>query len=491
MADTIYKDIAARTRGEIYIGVVGPVRTGKSTFIKKFMEALVLPNIKDEYDRARTKDELPQSSDGKTVMTTEPKFIPDEAVRVDLAGEADMFVKMIDCVGFIVPGALGDTEEGKPRMVNTPWSDSPMPFDAAAELGTRKVITDHCTIAVLVTADGSFGEIGRESYIEAEEKTVSELKKAGKPFVVLMNSKEPNSERTVSEALHLEEKYGAPVALVNCMELDGEDIRRILELVLLEFPVTEISVSGPTYLASLPKDHPLVNGVNKEFIKICAGLDKIKQVGGCLKSLEECDMIQSGTVDRIDLGTGRVSVSVTLDPKLYYGILSEAAGENVDSEGKLISVLTELGKSRALYSKYASAIAEVNEKGYGIVTPDIDDLRLEEPEIVKQAGGYGVRLKASAPSVHMIKVNTETQINPVVGTEQQSEDLVRYLLNQFKDDPRLIWQTNMFGKSLYELVREGLEAKVEHLPPASRQRMCQTLEKIINDGSGGLICIIL
>lgn len=491
MSGTIYGDIATRTQGEIYIGVVGPVRTGKSTFIKKFMETLVLPNMPEEYERERTKDELPQSSQGKTVMTTEPKFIPDTAARISLADAADLKVKMIDCVGFIVPEAIGNEEDGKPRMVHTPWSPDPMPFDDAAELGTKKVISDHCTIAVLVTSDGTFGEIGRQNYLEAEEKTVSELKKYGKPFVLVMNSKDPGNDNSVRLTMELEEKYSAPVALVNCLALDGEDIKRILELVLLEFPMTEIEVKAPPYVSSLPPDHPIRRSLTDSVTAAASKAEKIKEVKGALDILNENADIEAIECNRIDLGTGKVEVTLTLDPTLYFKVLSEAAGEEIRNEGELISVMAAFGKQRRVFKKYEEAIDEVDRKGYGIVAPELEDLKLQEPEIVKQPGGYGVKLRASAPSIHMIRVNTETEINPVVGTEQQSEELIRFLMKQFDEDPGMIWQTNMFGKSLHELVKEGLAAKVEHLPEQSRMRMCETLEKIINEGAGGLICIIL
>lgn len=487
----IYKDISQRTNGDIYVGVVGPVRTGKSTFIKRFMETLVLPNIKGEYDKERTKDELPQSSSGKTVMTTEPKFIPDEAVNVSLDGNADFKVKMIDCVGFIVPEALGHIENGSPRMVHTPWSESPMPFDEAAETGTQKVITDHCTIGMLVTCDGTFGEISRESYVGAEERTVKELKAINKPFVIILNSARPNSEKSVELALELEEKYSAPVALINCLELNAEDIKHILELVLLEFPVCEITVNIPEYINALPPDHPVCGSLNSSVLSLAEQIEKIKDISPVFSKLSENENVVDVCIEKIDLGCGKAVINAQLTEGLFYKILSDETDFVINSDAELLKLLKELSLSKRKFDKVANAYDEVLSTGYGIISPDVEDLALEEPQIVKQPGGYGVKLRASAPSVHMIKANIQTEVNPIVGTEQQSEDLVKFLLREFEEDPARIWDTNMFGKSLYELVNEGLNTKLSHMPSDARVRLAETLEKIINEGSGGLICIIL
>lgn len=488
---SIYSDIAQRTGGDIYIGVVGPVRTGKSTFIKRFMESLVLPNIKEGYSRDRARDELPQSAAGKTVMTTEPKFIPDEAVTVSIDDCATMSIKMIDCVGYIVPEAMGTIENGQPRMVRTPWRDEPVPFVEAAEMGTYKVITEHSTIGMLVTTDGSIGEIQRDSYVEAEERIVRELKSIGKPFAVVLNSANPSAESAVSLAYELEEKYKVPVALVNCLDLDSEDIRHILELVLNEFPVTEVTVRLPEWTAALDDGHRIKQAIG-EAVRKCAGkVEKIGDIREAFESLNDCEFIESSTVDEIDLGTGCASISATMDNALYYSVLSELTGLEIRGEEELVDRLRKLAAMKEEYDKVAEALRDAENNGYGIVMPAVEDLRLEEPEIVKQPGGYGVRLRASAQSIHMIRANIETEISPIVGTEQQSENLVKYMLKEFEENPRQIWDSNMFGRTLYELVNEGLHTKLEHMPEESRTKLSETLERIINEGSGGLICILL
>ncbi len=488
---SIYNDIAQRTGGDIYIGVVGPVRTGKSTFIKRFMEALVLPNIAEGYSRERARDEMPQSAAGKTVMTTEPKFIPDEAVPINIDACSTFRVKMVDCVGYIVPEALGTIEDGQPRMVRTPWRSEPMPFVEAAEMGTHKVISEHSTIGMLVTTDGSIGDISRSSYVEAEERIVNELKALGKPFAVILNSARPQSDDAIALAYELESKYEVPVALVSCIDLDAEDIRHILELVLHEFPVAEVRVSLPEWTTALDKDHSIKASLLTD-IRECA--DKITKAGdiqNAFSSLSDNEYIKSSSINNIDLGTGCATISVTMNDGLYYDVISELTGFDIGGEEELISLLKSLAEMKERYDRIESALDEAEERGYGIVMPDVRELHLADPEIVKQAGGYGVRLRASAQSIHMIRANIETEINPIVGTEQQSEDLVKYMLKEFEEDPQRIWSSNMFGKSLYELVNEGLHSKLEHMPEASRTKLSETLERIINEGSGGLICIIL
>ncbi|MBQ8848910.1 MAG: stage IV sporulation protein A [Clostridia bacterium] len=488
---SIYQDIAERTGGDIYIGVVGPVRTGKSTFIKRFMESLVLPNIDDGYSRDRARDEMPQSAAGKTVMTTEPKFVPDEAVNIKIDDCASMRVKMIDCVGYIVSEALGTIENGQPRMVHTPWQEEPMPFVEAAEMGTEKVIKEHSTIGMLITSDGTIGEISRESYVPAEERIVNELKALGKPFAMILNSAEPTSESAIALAYELEEKYNVPVALVSCIDLDAEDISHILELVLHEFPVSELSVELPSWIGALKNDHKIKLSLRAS---VCACADKIKKTGDIKKAfseLENNEFIEDYSVDEIDLGTGKAKISICFDDELYYSVLSELTGFDITDENALISLLRDLAGAKSQYDRVAEALAMAEDKGYGIVMPSIEDLHLEEPEIVKQSGGYGVRLSASAQSIHLIRANIETVINPIVGTEQQSEELVKYMLKEFEGEPGKIWESNVFGKSLYELVNEGLHTKLEHMPEESRLKLSETLERIINEGSGGLICIIL
>ncbi len=488
---SIYKDIAERTGGDIYVGVVGPVRSGKSTFIKKFMEAVVLPNMEEGYSRDRARDELPQSAAGKTVMTTEPKFIPEEAVPITLDHNASMRVRMIDCVGYLIPEAMGAIENGQARMVRTPWREEPMPFSEAAEMGTHKVITDHSTIGMVITTDGSIGEIPRTAYTEAEQRVVKELKALGKPFAVVLNSANPDGAEAHALAMELEEQYGVPVALISCLELDAEDIRHILGLVLEEFPVSQVRVQMPDWMGALPETHKIRMSVEGTLCRAASGVSKMGNVASALTSLDDNEYIKELRIREIDLGRGCATAELCMQDGLYYTVISELSGLAVSGERELIALLCELAVTKEKYDKVKEALDEVNEKGYGIVMPDVEDLRLEEPQIVKQAGGYGVRLRASAQSVHMIRANIEAEINPMVGTEQQSEDLVRYLLREFEEEPKSIWGSNMFGKSLYELVNEGLHTKLEHIPSESRAKLSETLERIVNEGSNGLICILL
>ena len=488
---SIYKDIKARTGGDIYIGVVGPVRSGKSTFIKRFMESLVLPNMNEGYDRERARDEMPQRAAGKTVMTTEPKFIPDEGVSVSLDGCENLRIKMIDCVGYIVDGALGTVENGEPRMVRTPWQDEPMPFVEAAEMGTHKVITEHSTIGMLITTDGTIGDLPRESYVGAEERVVNELKALGKPFAMILNSADPGSETAIALAYELEAKYGVPVALVSCLDLDAEDIRKILEMVLHEFPVAEIHVDTPEWMDALAPSHKIKSSMLDSIRKCADKVTKIGDVRSAFEPLADNEYIKSVTPESIDLGSGKVIFAVTMNDGLYYEVLSELTGFSIEGESELISLLKSLSEMKSSYERVSDALADADEKGYGIVMPDIESLKLEEPVIVKQAGGYGVRLRASAQSIHMIRANIETEISPIVGTEQQSEELIKYIMREFEEDPGRIWESNMFGKSLYELVGEGVHSKLEHMPDDARLKLSETLERIVNEGSSGLICILL
>ena len=491
MEHSIYKDISERTGGDIYIGVVGPVRTGKSTFIKRFMQSLVLPNIEDQYSKERAKDEMPQSAAGKTVMTTEPKFVPDEAVTVNFEDNISMRVKMVDCVGYIVSEALGTLENGQERMVNTPWQEEPMPFVQAAEYGTEKVIKDHSTIGVLVTTDGSIGEISRESYLPAEERVVAELKSIGKPFVIVLNSAEPTSDDAMALAYALEEKYKAPVALVSCIDLDFEDISHILELILNEFPVLEMRFSVPSWISALSSLHPIKASLKESISNIASQITKIGDIKNVLPEFDENEFVEKYNISQIDLGTGIASVSLDFSDELYYSVLSELTGFNVNNESELVSLLQELAVMKAQYERVAKALEMTEEKGYGIVMPTKESLKLDEPEIIKQNGGYGVKLSASAESIHMIRANIKTEINPIVGTEQQSEEMVKYMLKEFEADPEKLWNSNMFGKTLYELINDGLNSKLEHMPDESRVKLSETLERIINEGSNGLICILL
>ena len=487
----IYSDIATRTGGDIYIGVVGPVRTGKSTFIKKFMEQLVLPNMTDAFERERARDEMPQTAAGRTVMTTEPKFVPDKAVQISVGNNANMRVKLADCVGYIVPEALGAIEDGHSRMVLTPWSDAPIPFEQAAELGTKKVITEHSTVGILVTTDGSIGELPRHVYVDAERRVVNELKAIGKPFAILLNSADPGSEKAISLALELEKTYGAPVALVSAIDLNAEDIRHLMELLLLEFPVKMIDVELPSWVKALEYDHPLVSELRRAITDCALSIRKLGEISGAFNSLFENEYVKDAFITSTDCGKGVTHLDIKLKDALYYSVISEMTGFDIKNEGDLVKQLKELAAVKEKYDKIAEALDMVEQTGYGIVMPSVSDLTLDEPKIIKKSGSYGVRLRASAPSIHMIKANIETDINPIVGTEQQSEDLIRYLLSEFDESPEKIWQSNLFGKTLYELVAEGLHTKLENMPAEARKKLSETLEKIVNDGSGGLICILL
>ncbi|MCQ2424748.1 MAG: stage IV sporulation protein A [Lachnospiraceae bacterium] len=487
----IYDDIARRTGGDIYIGVVGPVRTGKSTFIKRFMEELVLPNMAEGSGRDRARDEMPQAAGGKTVMTTEPKFIPEEAAKVVLGSGGEMRVRMVDCVGFMIPEALGASGEDGPRMVHTPWSKEPIPFGEAAEIGTRKVISEHSTIGILMTTDGTIGEIPRSSYEAAEKKTAAELKAMRKPFAVVLNSKDPGRPESIALAEKLETEYGAPVALVNCLELNGEDISSILEMILMQFPVTEIGVNFPRWTDAVPDTHPLKKSLREDLMKCAASVGRVGNVKEAFSSLSENENVSSVRLSRLDLGTGEATVDCELKDDLYYRVVSEMTGFEIASDASLISLLREYAEKKSRLDRLSEALDEVERNGYGIVTPEEKELKLEEPEIIRHAGAYGVRLKASGPSIHLIRADIETEISPVVGTEAQSEELVRYLLHEFDEDPAKLWESNIFGKSLHDLITEGLHTKLAHMPAEARARLSETLTKVINEGSGGLICIIL
>lgn len=488
---SIYQDIKERSGGDVYIGVVGPVRTGKSTFIKKFMDLLVIPNIENVHQAERARDELPQSAQGRTIMTTEPKFIPNEAVEINMGDNARMNVRMIDCVGYVVDGSAGYIEDDAPRMVSTPWSDAPMPFYEAAEVGTKKVICEHSTIGLVVTTDGSICEIDRDSYVPAENRVISELKQINKPFIVVLNSSNPNSQSCRALKADMEQKYGVPVVAVNCLELSGEDIHSIIETVLFEFPLQEIKIKLPSWVMQLGGEHWLPKKISSAVHDEIQSVDKISSVCPMCKRLSEYEFIRSSDIDGIDLGCGNAVISITTPENLFYQILGEESGFEITGEESLIGLIRDLSRTKAEYDKVAYALHQVRECGYGVVSPTTDELTLEEPKIVKQGGRYGVKLKASAPSIHMIRANIQAEVSPIVGTEKQSEELVHYLLDEFQSDPAKIWQSNIFGKSLYELVNEGVNNKLSKMPDEARQKLATTLERIINEGSGGLICIIL
>ncbi|MFR0881269.1 MAG: stage IV sporulation protein A [Oscillospiraceae bacterium] len=491
MINDIYSDISKRTDGDIYIGVVGPVRTGKSTFIKRFMETLVIPNIEGDFKRERAVDELPQSAAGKTIMTTEPKFIPEEAVEVNLEGSARFNVRLIDCVGYIVPSSLGYIENEAPRMVMTPWFDEEVPFNMAAEVGTQKVITEHSTIGLVVTTDGSISDIPREEYEECEERVISELKEINKPFVVIMNCQSPDSGDSVNLCSELSEKYGAAVIPVNCLDMNESDIKQIMMQILFAFPIKEINIKMEKWITGLAKGHWLKDEVFSAVRESASDVKLVKEAKRAADRIGDCRYVESSSVSDIDLGQGSVTIQVNLDGTLFYKILGEATGIEIVNESDLLPVLMELNKIKKEYMKIKPALDEVEATGYGIVMPDIDELTLEEPEIIKQGGKYGVKLKASAPSIHLMKAAINTTVSPIVGTEKQSEELVMYLLSGFEENPKKIWESNIFGKSLHELVNEGLHNKLYKMPIDARMKIQETLERVINEGCSGLICFIL
>ncbi len=486
----IYSDIATRTGGDIYIGVVGPVRTGKSTLIKRFTENLILPNIQTEGERERAKDEMPQSASGKTVMTTEPKFIPENAAVIPLDENTDCRVKLIDCVGYIVPGAMGLIEDGKPRMVMTPWAGEPLPFEQAAETGTRKVIAEHSTVGIVVTTDGSVGELPRESYLEAERRVISELKELKKPFITVLNCQNPNSPAARALALELENAYDIPVLPLNCLELNDSDIKDILRNLLYEFPVREVSFELPAWLDVLEESDSLKSDLYSDINESVCALKRVGEIRDAAQGFKSGSEI-TAKLEKLDLGSGSAKIAIQVPERIFYSVLGEKSGFEIENERTLLKIMQELSAVKRKYDKVASAIDDVMNDGYGIVMPSIDDLTLEEPEIVKQPGGYGVKLKASAPSIHMMKADIETEVNPIVGTESQSEELVSFLLKEFEEDPKSIWESNMFGKSLHELVSENLNSKLAHMPDDARAKIAGTIQRIINEGSGGLICILL
>ncbi|MEE3333447.1 MAG: stage IV sporulation protein A [Ruminococcus sp.] len=488
---SVYKDISSRTNGDVYIGVVGPVRTGKSTFIKRFMDTIVLPNIDDENVYNRTVDELPQSSGGRTIMTTEPKFIPEESVEITLSDKANLKVRMVDCVGYIVDSSLGYVEDDEPRMVKTPWFDEDIPFEQAAELGTKKVITDHSTIGLVVTTDGSITDMPRDEYASAEKRVIDELKEINKPFIVLLNSLNPESDSARSLAQKLSSDYMVPVIPVSCMELDENEIKRILAQLLFEFPIKEIGVDIPGWVVSLPSDNEIKRGVMDSIRNAASKIEKIRQVQDALNEIADCEYIDFCRLTDINLGKGQAKISAALYKELFYKVLSEQTGLDISDECSLLNCVSGLSDKQKEFDKIAAAYKQVQETGYGIVMPTMDELSLEEPRIIKQAGKYGIRLKASAPSIHMMKINTMTEVTPIVGSEQQSRELVSYMLGEFEENPQKIWESNIFGKSVHELVNEGLHNKLYRMPDDARAKIGETLEKIINKGCNGLICIIL
>lgn len=487
----IFRDIAERTGGDIYLGVVGPVRTGKSTFIKRFMELLVLPYIENPKERDRAKDELPQSGAGRTIMTTEPKFIPQEAVEITIREGLEMKVRVVDCVGYTVEGAQGYEDEKGPRMVRTPWFDEEVPFQEAAEVGTRKVITDHSTIGLVVLTDGTITDIPRENYLNAEERVIWELKELEKPFVIILNSTQPYAEETVELAHELEEQYKVPVLPVNCREMVEEDIMSILEEALYEFPVVEVNVNLPKWIDELEPSYWLRAQLEEAVKEAIAEVKRLRDIDQAIEKLAENQYVSNVSLKQMDLGTGMAAIDMAAQEGLFHQVLEEVTGFTVEGDHQLLKLLRELSVVKKEYDKVAFGLQEVRNTGYGVVTPTMDEMELEEPKLIKQGGRHGVKLKATAPSYHLIRANISTEITPLIGTEKQCEDLMKFIMEEFEHDPQKIWETNVFGKSLHDLVREGIQSKLYRMPENAQVKLQETLERIVNEGSGGLICIII
>jgi len=488
----IFRDIAERTGGDIYLGVVGPVRTGKSTFIKRLMELLVLPNIEEPGDKERAVDELPQSGAGRMIMTVEPKFIPQDAVQIVIRDGLTMKVRMVDCVGYTVDGALGyEEEEGGPRMVMTPWFDDAVPFQEAAEIGTRKVIADHSTIGIVLTTDGSITDIPRDNYLDAEERVVAELKELGKPFIIILNTLYPEAYESVELVQNLEEKYDVPVLAINCAEMSYDDILNILQEALYEFPVQEVNVNLPLWVEELDSEHWLRSQFEQAIKEGVASVSRLRDIDQAVEKIKESEYVATALLQEMNLGTGIADIEIRSQEDLFYKILEEESGLEVSGEHDILRLLRDLSKAQTRLEKMAPALEEVQELGYGVVSPSLDEMILEEPELIRQGNRFGVRLKASAPSLHIIRADISTEITPIIGTEKQCEELVRYMLEEFEDDPIKIWQKDIFGKSLHDLVREGIQSKLHRMPDNAQDKLQETVQRIVNEGSGGLICIII
>ena len=487
----IFRDIAERTGGDIYLGVSGGVRTGKSAFVKRFMELLVIPNIKDHYDRERAKDELPQSSAGKTIMTTEPKFVPDEAVEITIAPGIQVKIRLVDCVGYRVEGALGYEEEEEPRMVSTPWFEESIPFQEAAEIGTRKVISEHSTIGIVVTTDGTITDIPRENYVEAEEKVIEELKNINRPFLVLLNSTQPQARQALELAEELSQKYDLPVIPVDCLQMTQQDVLYILEKVLMEFPVNEVNISLPLWVEELEASHWLRQSFEESVRQAIQDVRRLRDVHGAVEHLADYDFVEQVGLSRMDMGTGVAAIAISSPAALFYRVLSEETGIKVEAEHDLLRLMKELSTARQEYNKVSGALREVQETGYGMVLPSLSDMSLDEPQLIRQGSRFGVRLKASAPSVHMIRADITAEITPIIGTERQCEELVHYMLSEFEESPQKIWQSEIFGKSVHDLARESIQNKLQRMPENAQVKLQDTVQRIVNEGSGGLICIII
>lgn len=488
----IYEDIASRSNGDIYLGVVGPVRTGKSTFITQFLNKLVLPNILDETDKKRTIDEMPQSADGKLVMTTQPHFIPKDAVRIKLHDNVNLKVKLVDCVGFLVSGAEGlEDNNKKPRLVKTPWSETPMTFELAAELGTKKVITEHSTVGIVVTTDGSFGDLTRENFLDAERKTVEELKNANKPFVVVLNTTMPKNEVTQNLCMALEKKYEVPVIACDVKNLSLDNINEIFSRILQEFPLSSLKVKMPDWLRALPFEDEFIGEIVDEAKKIVDGVNKVGDINNNKTAFDNSENYEKCALSEINMGNGTAYLEIKPKQDLFYKVLSKQCGQSLNNDLELVSYIKKLAFAKVEYDKMREALHQVEETGYGVVSPKMDEMKLEEPELVKQGSRYGVRLKASAPSLHIMRVDVQTEISPIVGSEAQGEDLVKSLLKEYEDNPQGLWETNMFGRSLHSLVSDGLNKKIVQMPVEAQKKMRKTLGRIVNEGKGGIICILL
>lgn len=487
----IFQDITERTGGDIYLGVVGPVRTGKSTFIRKFMEQVVIPNIENIADRDRARDELPQGAAGRTIMTAEPKFVPADAVEISVKEGLRAKVRMVDCVGYAVPGALGYEEDEGPRMVMTPWFEEAVPFQDAAEHGTRKVIEEHSTVGVVVLTDGTITDIPRENYLESEERVIRELKEINKPFIILLNSADPHAQSTQDMAYDLEAKYNVPVLPVNCLQLIQEDVLRILEEILYEFPVREVNINLPRWVEELDYNYWLRVQFEEAVRESLEDVQRLRDIDGAIERLSQKDIVLDVSLQEMNLGTGVATIDVLEQEDLFFQVLEEVSGFRLEGDHDLFRLVKDLSVAKKEYDKLAQALTAVRERGYGIVTPQLDEMQLEDPELIKQGGRYGVRLKAKAPSLHIIRADISTEVTPIIGTEKQCQDMVRYMLDDFQEDPMKIWETNIFGKTLYDLVREGIQNKLYLMPENAQAKLQDTLQRIVNEGSGGLICIII
>jgi stage IV sporulation protein A len=486
----IYEDIKLRTNGDIYIGVVGPVRVGKSTFITEFMKKFVVPNIEDKNSKQRAIDELPQSADGKTIMTTQPNFVPNEAVQIKVAN-SEMKVRMIDCVGYVVDGVMGVSEDGKPRMVKTPWSDEEIPFDEAGEIGTDKVINEHCTIGVVVTTDGTVADIPRANYITAEERVIAQMKSSGKPFVIVLNCKNPNSSDNKKLSQALASKYNVPTICLNALEMKEEDADKVMESVLMEFPVSSVQIKMPEWLRALDFDSDIISEIASEMKKVSLQINKLSDANKNQVAFAESGAFEPIAISTIEAGKGVVKFNIIPKDGLFYQVLSRECGYQICDDFALVSYIKELGIAKTEYDKLKNALEEVRQTGYGIVEPNKDDLELGEPEIIKQGNHYGVKIKASAPSLHIMRVDVETEVTPIVGNEEQSQDLAKNLVDQFERDPQSIWDTNILGKSLYSLVGDSINSKIVLMPVEAQRKMRKTLSRIVNEGKGGVLCILL